>query len=57
MSWTVYMTVVASICFIFDMRGVNGDATGFLFGSFVYLIVVGEFGSAFRSHDLGNGRR
>jgi hypothetical protein len=49
------MTVVASICFILDMRGVNGDATGFFFGSFVYLVVVGEFGSAFRGHDLGDG--
>ena len=49
------MSVMASGCFVFDMRRVDGDSTGLFFGGLVDLVVVGKFGAAKGRENFGDG--
>lgn len=46
---------MTSVRFVFNMRGVDGDATSPFFGCLVNLAVVGEQGSSLLSQDFGYG--
>jgi len=49
------MPVMASGCFVFDVRRVDGNSTGLFFGGLVNLVVVGKFGTAKARENFGNG--
>jgi hypothetical protein len=53
--WTINVTIVPCICFILNVRGVNGDTASFLFGSLVNRSIVGELRAPMFRKNLGNG--
>jgi len=54
MSRAVYMPVMTSFCFVFDVRRVDGNSTGLFFRGLVDLVVVGEFGAAKARENFGD---
>lgn len=53
-SRAVNVTVMPLLTLIFDMRRVDSDTTGLLFGRLVDLLVVCEFGTTVLGEDLGD---
>jgi hypothetical protein len=45
---------MAGVCFVFDMRGVDGDATSPFLGRLVDLAVVGEQGTSLLGQNFGD---
>ena len=54
-SGAVNVTIVSLVTFILDVRGVDSDTTGLLFGRLVDLLVVCELRTTALSEDLGDG--
>ncbi len=51
------MAIVAGVTLVLDVRRVDRDTTGLLFGGLVDFRIVGEARAALLGEDLGDGRR